>query len=675
MVGVVDTSTTKSAESDNGCDSAKHASGCKKEKKQRMFGAHTGGGVAIIVALSLPVLIGFASLAAEFTQGLLVQLRNQRTADLAAYAAATAYISTQSTASINPVAKRVGQLNGVAPGDVSANLVNSPSGSGNKAVQVDIQTDVPLLLSKLIKPRLTTLAVGATSFAEVVTGTATSSACLLALSSSGAGISLSGGTSIDASSCTVASNNTVSLTCGTTITTKSVVYASSITDPCGGITSPSGGAVKRTKASTDDPLAANPSVIAAVGRISSVNAWTPPGPPTVNGVSDLEFGWDEAATKAQASKIGCTAHLVSYTTWVLTCPNGGAYNFGNVTNTGWLAVNFNVSGAASTVYNIKSLNLTGPAVNFGPGTYNIAQGVIVAGGMTTTFGAGTFNIGRARTACDGGGRFSICNPNGSTMEFGGPSNFILAGGVFNGGQSTLTLGAGTTNSYQIGPSSTGEAFRAYGGSTTRFGGVGGSPGVFQVSGNFRTDGGSCVILGAAAQYDVDGNFSLSGGAVLGSGVYTTTGYAAFGDQAGGDITCGGQTGVRGSGVSFVIGAASAPSSGPCTGAAFCVAAGYGNVSLTAPTTGQMGKLLIIGPTSSSNTRSAIFNEGAIATSLSGAVYFPYGRVYVSGGGQIGDAPPNCLQLIGSEVILDAGGVAATSCVDGPSAAPTVQIVK
>src|SRR5262249_7747474 len=62
-------------------------------------------------------------------------VENQRVADLAAFAAATAY-NPDSSVSITTIADNVASLNGVAPSAVTAALVTSPTGSGKQAVQV-----------------------------------------------------------------------------------------------------------------------------------------------------------------------------------------------------------------------------------------------------------------------------------------------------------------------------------------------------------------------------------------------------------------------------------------------------------------------------------------------------------------------------------------------------------
>jgi hypothetical protein len=336
----------------------------------------------------------------------------------------------------------------------------------------------------------------------------------------------------------------------------------------------------------------------------------------------------------------------------VTCPDGATVNIGSITLNGGITVNFNVNGSASTTYNFSgSISNTGTALTFGPGTFNIAGGISTGGGTTTTFGAGTFNIGTSSGV--GSGNYSIYH-SGTTLTFGGPSTFTLKAGIYNSGGSTLTLGSGTTNSYQIGSGSTGDAFNLGGGSKTTLADATGSSSVFKVVGNVNvtSGGGSCLTLPTAAQHDIKGFLSTAGGTILGSGVYTVTGYVALGANGGGNVTCSGSSvGVSGSGVTFVIGASSTLSSGTCASMAFCVAAGYSNVTLTAPTSGTTQKIVMIGPTTSTNTAGALFTQGASGTSLSGAVYFPNGPVTLSGGASLGGGTGQCLQLIGSQVSL------------------------
>ena len=73
-----------------------------------------------------------------------------------------------------------------------------------------------------------------------------------------------------------------------------------------------------------------------------------------------------------------------------------------------------------------------PSTAAPPRTYNVTAGIRVAdGGSTATFGAGTFNFGSSLLQLQPGtAGYSICNTGSGSLTFGGPSTFVLAGGVY-----------------------------------------------------------------------------------------------------------------------------------------------------------------------------------------------------------------------------------------------------
>jgi hypothetical protein len=318
--------------------------------------------------------------------------------------------------------------------------------------------------------------------------------------------------------------------------------------------------------------------------------------------------------------------------------------------------------ASGATYNfnglVKATSSNGLTFNGGSGAvYNLAGGIVTGGAAPLSFGAGTFNIGASTASCNSSTNYSICDS--STMTLGGPSTFVLAGGVYVGGGSTLTMGSGSTNSYNIGKANDGYSIAIAGGAVTTLADATGAGDLFQTAGNIINGGSSsaCLVIPAAAQHDINGYVSLACGATFGAGVYTITGYVAIGGSGGGGT-------VTASDVSLVIGAASVPASGTCSGLAFCVGSGFSNVTLTAPTSGTMQDLAVIGPTSSSlhSTAGALFTEGSSNTTITGAFYLPNGAVNMSGSGTINNGG-GCLEFIGSQITL-AGGSAATSTCTG-----------
>ena len=632
------------------------------------------GSIAVMFALALPVLVGFVALVAEIGQGLLDRAENQRVADLAAFAGALAYHQTGSNAAMSAAADRIASLNGIEPGSVTASLVPSPRSADSDAVVVTIATERPLVLARLVGASAS-LPVSAKAYAEM--GGEGMAACIIALAANQTGVTLSGGTSISAPACAVASNSTVSVPCGTSISTIAVNYNSvtSPSQPCGGITAPAGKSVTTTQTATPDPLDGHAGLATATGRLATVAAMSAPSAPSVPNGTNIDFAWNASATQNAATAIGCTATFAS-PVWTLTCPHGGTYNFGNVTVGGGITVNFNTGGSSETTYNVKGfINNSGSAMTFGPGTYNIAGGLRTGGGTTTTFAAGTYNIGMYASSCSGA-NYSICH-TGTTLTFGGPSTFVLSSGIYNSGGSTLVMGSGSANSFRIGPGSAGNAFFVGGGSKTTFGDATAPGSVFEIVGNFNmgSGGGSCVQIGAAAHHDIKGFLSAAGGTILGSGLYTVTGHVTFGATGGGNVTCNGESvGVVGSGVSLVIGGATSHSGGSCNGLTFCASAGYSNILLSAPSSGDTETLLVVGPTSNSVTAGATFNAGSGA-SLSGVFYYPNGPFTMAGGASVANGPAGCLQIIGSRVTMSGGTTAASACLTSGGGSDKVVLVQ
>ena len=627
-----------------------------------MLGA-AGGGVSVIAALLMPMLIVIVALVAEYGYGLHCKAQDQRVADLAAYAGALAYSATSSTSTMNSVITNVGGLNGVVASAITGSLVASPTGDGAQAVMVSVNTTAPLQLAQVFGGS-SRLPVSAVAYAELKVN---SQGCIIALNRGGGGVALSGGTAVQAPTCAVASNAAVSAPCGTSITTIEVDFNSSSppNQPCGGIMAPSGQSLRIVKTVTADPLAGNGGISAATARITTVAALKSPPGPGVSGGSAVDFGYAAASTQAQLAADGCSGSFAGGA-WTVVCAGAGPFHFGAITTGGGITVSFNTGGSPSAVYDFSgAISNTGAAMAFGPGTYNIGQGLITGGGTTTTFAAGRFNIGASSSGCNRSSGYSICN-GGAQLTFGGPSAFATQGGVYNGSGARLVLGAGSTNSFDFGAASDGASFVADSGSTTVFADATGSGGLFELAGDLdvSSGGGSCLTLPVAAQHDINGNFATAGGTLLGAGVYTVNGYIGLGANGGGNVTCGGvDLGMSGTGVTLVTSAAQVISGGKCNGLSFCIAAGFNSVTLTAPTSGGTANLVVIGPTNGS-LAGASFADGARNTSLSGALYFPTGPITLTGGASVGNGSGQCLEFIGSQIALNGGAVLASNCFGG-----------
>ena len=662
--------------------------------------------VSVLAAVILPVLAGSSGLAAEYGFGLLARVQNQRVADTAAYGGALAYNASASTTAMTSAINRVASLNGLPSTSVSATVVNSPNGDGNQAVRVVVSTTTPRPLSGLLGGAAT-LPVSAWSYAELKPA---GSACIVALSGAGTGLTLSGGTVVSAPACAVASNTSVTVPCGTNITTIVVDYATGASPNalCNAITAPAGKSLTIAHKTTNDPLSGNAGVTAALSHMPSVAAIASPAAPTV--AATPTSANNVALSYSPTTPVTFPGGVATYSgsTWTVTCtascsfgsltvsggqnlafsgPNSATFNFMTAVNTAATTTygggNYNFGAGISTTgvtsfgagtYNVTGSISTSGTTSFGAGTYNVSGGINNSGGATTTFGAGTFNIGAG--TCNGG-NFSICN-SGTRLAFVGPTTLVLASGIYNGGGSTLVFGSGSTaNSYRIGSTSGGTAIYGGGGSNTSFGDADGA-GLFQVKGmvDVSSGGGSCLALPAAAQHDINGGFATAGGTKLGGGVYTFNGYMALGGNSGGAVYCNGaDISLNGTGVTLVISGASLPHSGGCIGFAFCVGAGFNNVTVTSPIAGTTAALAMIGPGAGSGiTAGASFSGGASGVTLSGALYFPIGRVAMGGSSSLGNGTSNCLEIIASEITLSGGSTAASTCAGLGSGATSSAVV-
>ncbi len=614
------------------------------------------GSVSVLAATMFPVLIGMAGLATEYGNALLTQMKAQRIADAAAWSGALAYNQSASSASITNAANRIATVNGISAQAITVSLVNSPTGDTNNAIKAAVSINVPLDLAHIINSNSTQVGVTATSYVELKTAGG-GIPCIIALSNSGTGVTMSGAGKVTANSCAVSSNASLVVPNGTNITTPLVTYggAAPSSTSLSNLTAPTGYAsVTVLHKTVADPLAGNSTVTSMVSHLSSVALLGNPSAPTTAGGTSPSFGYQAPGTYA----IGpCSGTTGSYNgIWTVSCSGAGPFNFGALSISA-ASVTFNNTTPAT--YNFSGSINTGSAnVTFnGPGTYNIAGGLTIGGGSTTAFnGAGTFNIG-PNSSCSGS-NYSICN-GGASLTFAGPSTFTLSNGIYNSGGETLVLGSGSSaNSYRIGGSSTNWAINMGGGSIVTLNDATGTP--FQVSGNISNGGGSCLTLPAASAHDINGSVLLGGGATLGSGVYTIAGYLSLGSGGGGAVTCGGKSiGLYGANVSMIIGGSSTVSCGSTV--SFCVTGGYSNVTLTAPSSGTTANIAVIGPPSSStnSTAGAVLIAGATGASVTGAFYFPNGPFTMGGGASLGSA--GCLEVIATQVSVTAGTALASAC--------------
>ncbi len=599
---------------------------------------------------------------------LVERAENQRVADLAAFSAATAYGKNGSEREMIAAANRVATMNRFDSSAIEATLVPLPNDASALAVRVSVVTDKPLFLSRVVSERVS-LAVSAEAYALVSQAETSPSACILALDASGTGLTLSGGTKVEAEECVTSSNAVVAVPCGTSIVSLEVTYGSVAVPsaPCSGIKGPGNSAAKITKRHTPDPFENNTRVAAAAARVSVAADVKYPPTPTVLSGGNIDFAWDQNGTRNQALAVGCTATW-SQPTWKLDCGSKTDVSFGTITMGGGIQLDFNVNGPAGATYTFSGpVTVAGSQTRFGKGNYVFSKGLNTSG--TVTFGAGSFSFG-LHSSCG----YSICNNGGASLTFAGPSSFSVANGIKSSGGTTLVMGEGTGNSFHLGAASgTGYALHAEGGAKVTMADATGSLGRFEVKGDIKADGGSCLSIPAAANHDFSGFLSIAGGLILGAGNYAIDGYFALGDSGGGNVNCfGSDLSLDADQVALVVSGSKQSKSGSCTGKAFCVASGYRNIRLVAPAQGALAGFAVIGPIDASQKAGAAFVEGGSNARVSGVFYFPNGPVDLKGGANaLGLADGvSCLQIVGSTIALSGGTAAASECKAAADSAGT-----
>lgn len=234
--------------------------------------------VAILSSVMITSLVGVAGLVTEFGDGVLAKMQNQRVADAAAVAGAEIYASTKSSSTMSDAVNRIASLSG-STATISSQLVSSPSGDGNQAVEVTAQSSVPIAMAKLLWGQ-SSLPVSVSSYAEMKTlGPGGGTGCILALDPTASkAISFSGAANVQSPNCDVISNSSSS-------NAIDMSGAAQLTTPCtisvGGQTTTSGlDLTSCKKPYTGAPSGSDPYSGVANPSQPSTTCLTVPSPPT-----------------------------------------------------------------------------------------------------------------------------------------------------------------------------------------------------------------------------------------------------------------------------------------------------------------------------------------------------------------------------------------------------------
>lgn len=584
-----------------------------------------------MAAAALPAMIGIAAFSIELGQGYQAKIAYQGIADAAALAAANAYSTTKSEATLNATALNITNMNGVASANVAVTHLSNYSSSVSDAVQVVLTKTVPVYFARIFNSQAS-YTVSVVSIASLATSA--TPACVIALSTSSTGISLSGGTRLTAPQCGIASNAAISVIGGSSISAKATTSSTSVSvdggssitaDPViyGSSVSITGGSsITGTQThksnSTADPLANSTALAAAQ---SLLGTYTAPTMPTVPTGADMSPGYYPTTMTFQ----GYTGTL-SGSTWTFPA---GTYNFHNL-NTGSLTVK--IQGPSTvTVSNQLTIGGGGKLI-VGDGPVSINAPVNLSGGTSMVLGAGRHYLG------------AVTVGGGSSVTLGAGDLDVNGALNISGGGSSMTVGAGN---YAIGHDTSSPARAIYlgGSSVLTFGN-----GTFSANGAIATDGNSTITFGQTANHLINGNLNLMGNVNFGAGTYTINGN--FNNGTGGTLA--------GSDVTFIM-AGTLNLSGGATS------------NLSAPSgSSAWGITDVLFATQST---SATTLGGGSGNNFSGAVYAPNSDFKMTGGAS---ATGTCFMIIAKTVTLASGPSAATMCaslVNSGATATTVNLVK
>jgi Flp pilus assembly protein TadG len=232
------------------------------------------GFVIAMVALLLPVLIGFAGLAAETGLWYAIKRQNQSAADEAAISGAMEVVAGK-PGNVTTLATRDAVRNGfinTAPNTITVTYPYSDTSVSN-GVEVVLSQQQNSLFASLFLPNVT---INTRAVATALS----SPACLLALGTSGTDLTVSGGSAINMPNCSAVTNSgdssSVSVTGGAALTAQTIITSGNIS-PTTCAANPSQPpctltiAAKTAAAATPDPYASRVTSISLPPLASCAN--------------------------------------------------------------------------------------------------------------------------------------------------------------------------------------------------------------------------------------------------------------------------------------------------------------------------------------------------------------------------------------------------------------------
>ena len=444
--------------------------------------------MALIVALSSPLLIAATGLAVDISYWYQNQTSLQSAADAAAMAAA--FNNTQltqtddaakSTAAL-PYARaaadaatngQFGLVSGSPGTNVTLTVMPSTLNNGTAILSYTATVTIPRtdFFSRVYGMGLAGMLGGsqsASASAAIVTKTSsTSGGCLIALGKNGGGIAATGGATITSPNCGIVSDSTaacggskkaltgsIALNPSATISALAVSAAGCVNvDTNGGasIKSPSGNALTIGTNGENDPYAA----FANAGLPPWPNL--PPPPTLTNTTGAVSLGYTPSFSQPWGScspdySAQCVLNPYSFTGGISanttsleltsggnSSPYGSTYvvaggmslTNGTVKLDGTLPTTFYVTGAETTDKHTGVTAITNYAITLGAPTSTIGGGIFyLNGGMTINGGSSTVNVGQGTylmTAYSGNTESTSNNAGGLYLQDG---TTVFTGGTF-----------------------------------------------------------------------------------------------------------------------------------------------------------------------------------------------------------------------------------------------------
>jgi hypothetical protein len=355
------------------------------------------GSVAVIVALTLTMLLGFIALGSEIVFALFKQRQMETVASAAALAGATALMTghpTSPATESQAIAVTGGFTNGSAGVTVT---VNNPPKSGPNTGNT---TDVEVIVAQPQTLPLSSLFHAGTwnvSGRAVATEGNSASDCVLQLdSSSVTGVTINNGANVDLNSCGLAVNATSSSALsvvGATLNANSVTIS-------GSDSTSNGGTINSTIAvATSQPAVANPYAGTPVptpsGSMPAPTGSSTINPGTYNGLS-IANGWTVALSSGVyiinggVFSVGGGATVTGTNVTIVLTGSGSNYAYVSISNGVTVTLSAPTTGAtAGLVFFADPNSPSTPGSSFQGGASMTLTGALYFPSQTVTFANGT----------------------------------------------------------------------------------------------------------------------------------------------------------------------------------------------------------------------------------------------------------------------------------------------